>query len=102
MVRHGGGGNVQGGVAGGLEDGQVVGGAAAGCGASRTDRGVRVVQLTYNQANQLGDGSMAPENRGLTPLGHRVVEALNDSRLMVDLSHSGERTCLPRQHGGKR
>ncbi|MEW1909256.1 membrane dipeptidase [Kitasatospora sp. NPDC085895] len=58
------------------------------------DRGVRVVQLTYNQANQLRDGSMAPENRGLTPLGHRVVEALNDSRLMVDLSHSGERTCL--------
>ncbi|MEV8098011.1 membrane dipeptidase [Kitasatospora sp. NPDC085879] len=58
------------------------------------DRGVRVVQLTYNQANRLGDGSMAPGNRGLTPLGHRIVEALNDSRLMVDLSHSGERTCL--------
>ncbi|MFD9127836.1 dipeptidase [Kitasatospora sp. NPDC059571] len=58
------------------------------------DRGVRVVQLTYNQANQLGDGSMAPENRGLTPLGREVVGALNDSRLMVDLSHSGERTCL--------
>ena len=24
------------------------------------DLGVRVIQLTYNPANQLGDGSMAP------------------------------------------
>ena len=57
-------------------------------------RGVRVVQLTYNPANSAGDGSMAPENRGLTPFGRQLVEALNASRLMVDLSHSGERTCL--------
>ncbi|MFF0522384.1 dipeptidase [Actinomadura nitritigenes] len=56
--------------------------------------GVRVVQLTYNQANRIGDGSMAPGNRGLTPLGREVVEALNERRVMVDLSHSGERTCL--------
>ncbi|WP_027347204.1 dipeptidase [Hamadaea tsunoensis] len=57
-------------------------------------RGVRVIQLTYNQANQLGDGSMAPENRGLTEFGREVVAALNANRVMVDLSHSGERTCL--------
>ncbi|MBZ5736568.1 dipeptidase [Nocardioides mangrovi] len=56
--------------------------------------GVRVIQLTYNQANHLGDGSMAPGNRGLTPYGREVVAALNDARMMVDLSHSGERTCL--------
>ncbi|WP_037607145.1 dipeptidase [Streptacidiphilus rugosus] len=58
------------------------------------ERGVRVVQLTYNQANHLGDGSMAPENRGLTDFGRETVAALNEHRLMVDLSHSGERTCL--------
>lgn len=57
-------------------------------------RGVRVFQLTYNPANQLGDGAMAPENRGLTRLGREVVERLNAARLMVDLSHSGENTCL--------
>ncbi|HEU5028537.1 MAG TPA: membrane dipeptidase [Spirillospora sp.] len=56
--------------------------------------GVRIIQLTYNQANRIGDGSMAPGNRGLTPLGREVVEALNEQRVMVDLSHSGERTCL--------
>ena len=58
------------------------------------DLGVRVVQLTYNQANHLGDGSMAPQNRGLTPFGREVVEALNEANLMVDLSHSGQNTCL--------
>jgi membrane dipeptidase len=57
-------------------------------------RGVRIVQLTYNPANPLGDGSMAPENRGLTPLGRKVVARLNAAKLMVDLSHSGEQTCL--------
>ncbi len=33
--------------------------------------GVRIFQLTYNPANQLGDGSMAPGNRGLIPSGAR-------------------------------
>lgn len=58
------------------------------------DLGVRVVQLTYNQANHLGDGSMAPQNRGLTEFGREVVDALNEAHLMVDLSHSGQNTCL--------
>ncbi|WBX85956.1 dipeptidase [Sphingosinicella microcystinivorans] len=66
--------------------------------ASRADvfanLGVRIVQLTYNPANAVGDGSMAPENRGLTPFGREVVERLNANRVMVDLSHSGEKTCL--------
>ncbi len=66
--------------------------------ASRVDlfaqMGVRVIQLTYNPANQLGDGSMAKENRGLTPFGRAVVERLNAARVMVDLSHSGQNTCL--------
>lgn len=58
------------------------------------DLGVRVIQLTYNPANTLGDGSMASENRGLTPFGREVVARLNAKRVMVDLSHSGQRTCL--------
>jgi membrane dipeptidase len=58
------------------------------------DLGVRVIQLTYNIANALGDGSMAPEGRGLTPFGRQVVERLNARRVMVDLSHSGRQICL--------
>ena len=56
--------------------------------------GVRVFQLTYNPANQLGDGSMAPENRGITALGREVIARCNANHVMVDLSHSGEQTCL--------
>ncbi|GAA2373231.1 peptidase M19 [Catellatospora methionotrophica] len=63
--------------------------------------GVRVIQLTYNQANHIGDGSMAPGNRGLSAFGHEVVEALCDSRIMVDLSHSGENTCLEATRAAK-
>ena len=73
-------------------------GAMMGQDASRVDifanLGVRIFQLTYNPANQLGDGSMAPGNRGLTPFGRQVVARCNAQRVMVDLSHSGEQTCL--------
>lgn len=58
------------------------------------DLGLRVFQLTYNAPTLLGDGSIAPENRGLTPLGKEVVERLADRRLLCDLSHSGQRICL--------
>jgi membrane dipeptidase len=56
--------------------------------------GVRVFQLTYNPAGALGDGSMAPENRGLTEFGREAIARINAARAMVDLSHSGQRTCL--------
>ena len=58
------------------------------------DLGVRVIQLTYNPANVAGSGSMAPDNGGITAFGRAVIERLNANRVMVDLSHSGERTCL--------
>ena len=72
--------------------------AVMGSDASRVDTfadlGVRVIQLTYNPANQLGDGAMAPGNRGLSAFGRKVVARLNEKRVMVDLSHSGQNTCL--------
>jgi membrane dipeptidase len=57
-------------------------------------RGVRIIQLTYNIANTLGHGSMVPENGGLTEFGRAAVEAMNVAGIVVDLSHSGEQTCL--------
>jgi membrane dipeptidase len=72
--------------------------AMMGSDASRVDvfaaRGVKVIQLTYNPANQLGGGSMAAETMGLTAFGREVIERLNSRRVMVDLSHSGRQTCL--------
>jgi membrane dipeptidase len=63
--------------------------------------GVRVIQLTYNGPNALGDGSMVPENRGLTAFGHEVVDELNAHRVMVDLSHSGQQICLDAARASK-
>lgn len=56
--------------------------------------GVRIIQLTYNPKNAVGYGSMAPENLGLTAFGRDVVAQLNANKILVDLSHSGEKTCL--------
>ena len=56
--------------------------------------GVKIIQLTYNVANQLGHGSMVPENGGLADFGREVVAELNATNTLVDLSHSGEQTCL--------
>ncbi|PQA88750.1 dipeptidase [Hyphococcus luteus] len=58
------------------------------------DLGVRVFQLTYNIRNQLGDGSMAEENKGLTEFGREAVAKLNARNVLVDLSHAGEQTTL--------
>ena len=58
------------------------------------DLGMRVIQLTYNPANQLGGGSLAPGDTPLSPFGRKVVERLNAKRVIVDLSHSGQQTCL--------
>ncbi|RYD45326.1 MAG: peptidase M19 [Sphingomonadales bacterium] len=80
-------------------------GAMMGKDAARVDifanMGVRIFQLTYNPANQLGDGSMAPGNRGLTPFGREVIERLNAQHMIVDLSHSGETTCLEAARASK-
>lgn len=54
--------------------------------------GVRIVQLTYNDRNLVGDGGLEPGNAGLSRLGHAVVERLNDLGMVVDLSHCGART----------
>lgn len=56
--------------------------------------GVKVVQLTYNVDNHVGAGSMVPVDHGLTEFGHQVVQQLNANATLVDLSHSGQQTCL--------
>ena len=56
--------------------------------------GVRVIQLTYNRRNLLGDGCLEAANAGLSRLGQQVVERMNELGVLVDLSHCGHRTTL--------
>jgi len=58
------------------------------------DMGVRVMQLTYNVQNDLGSGSLMPEDQGLTPFGREVMARIEANKVMVDLSHSNRQTCL--------
>jgi membrane dipeptidase len=54
--------------------------------------GVLTVQLTYNNANLAGDGSLEPRNSGLTKLGKATIERIEAEKLLLDLAHGGART----------
>jgi len=54
--------------------------------------GVRIMQLTYNRRNFLGDGCLEKENGGLSEVGRQAVAAMNSLGIAIDLSHVGERT----------
>lgn len=52
--------------------------------------GIRMVQLTYNLQNLVGDGCTEACQGGLTFFGREVVRALNDLNILVDVSHCSE------------
>ena len=54
--------------------------------------GVRIVQLTYNEANLLGCGCLEPKDTGLTAAGAKMIRAMNRLGILVDLSHVGHQT----------
>ena len=56
------------------------------------EMGLRVMQLTHNRRNLVGDGCMEPGNAGLSNYGRQVVERLNAEKLVIDLSHASPRT----------
>jgi len=56
------------------------------------EMGVRVIQLTHNRHNLVGDGATEPGNAGLSNYGREVVEQLNAARIVVDLAHGSQRT----------
>ncbi|HEX8644875.1 MAG TPA: membrane dipeptidase [Allosphingosinicella sp.] len=54
--------------------------------------GVRCIQLTYNKRNLAGDGCLERSNAGLSEFGREVVARINRARVLLDLSHAGQRT----------
>jgi len=56
--------------------------------------GVRIVQVTYNTRNLLGDGHLERTDAGLSRFGVQAVERMNELGILVDVSHSGETTAL--------
>lgn len=58
------------------------------------DLGLRVLQLTHNERNGIGDTFREKTDAGLSRLGEKVVAEMNTLGMLVDLSHCSDKTTL--------
>ena len=56
--------------------------------------GVRQMGIAYSEANTLGSGLKERGDGGLTYFGERAVRRMNQLGIAIDVSHSGDQTCL--------
>lgn len=56
--------------------------------------GERCAQLTYNSQNLIGSGSTERVDGGISDFGVSIIEAMNEVGMLIDVSHSGDRTTL--------
>lgn len=56
--------------------------------------GVRCIQISHNQGGPYAGGCADPVDGGLTPLGRDLIAELNRYGIVVDLSHTGDRSSL--------
>ena len=56
--------------------------------------GVRFMQLTYNNQSLLASGYCETEDTGITRMGREVIREMNRVGMVVDMSHSSERSTL--------
>ena len=56
--------------------------------------GLRFMQLSYNNQSLLASGCYEAGDSGLTRMGREVVAEMNRVGMVVDMSHSGERSTL--------
>ena len=55
-------------------------------------KGVKVMSITWNEDNLLGCGALTKQDNGLTEYGKQYVQKLNEKKMIVDVSHSSEKT----------
>jgi len=58
------------------------------------DIGQRCSQLTYNSQNRIGSGSTDRIDGGVSDFGAAIIEEMNKVGMLVDVSHSGDKTTL--------
>lgn len=56
--------------------------------------GVRMMHMTYNRRNLLGDGCAEEANGGLSHFGKMAVAEMNRCGVIPDVAHSGQKTSL--------
>ena len=56
--------------------------------------GARFMQLTYNNQSLLATGCYESHDSGITRMGKQVIKEMNRVGLVIDMSHSAERSTL--------
>ncbi len=56
--------------------------------------GARFMQLTYNNQSLLASGCYESEDTGITRMGRQVIKEMNRVGLVVDMSHSADRSTI--------
>jgi len=56
--------------------------------------GLRCAQLTYNTQNLIGSGSTERVDGGISDYGEKIIKSMNEVGMLVDVSHSGDKTTL--------
>lgn len=56
--------------------------------------GIRQMGIAYSEANALGSGLKERGDGGLTAFGRKAVDRMNSLGMAIDVSHSGDRTCM--------
>ena len=56
--------------------------------------GLRCSQLTYNEQNFIGSGSTDRVDGGVSDFGAEIIKAMNEAGMLIDVSHSGDKTTL--------
>jgi membrane dipeptidase len=56
--------------------------------------GMRMLHLTYNRRNMIGDGCAEPGNAGLSDFGKSAVKEMNRLGIIPDCAHSGWQTSF--------
>lgn len=56
--------------------------------------GIRMMHLTYNRRNMLGDGCAETANGGISDFGRAAIAEMNRVGVIVDVAHSGWQTSL--------
>lgn len=55
--------------------------------------GIRMMHLTYNRRNPMGDGAGEPHDGGLSDFGKAAIAEMNRVGVIVDVAHSGWQTA---------
>ena len=58
------------------------------------EQGVRIMQLSYNNQSLLATGCYENDDSGVTRFGREVIKEMNRVGMVIDMSHSAEKSTL--------